>query len=548
MDKLTKFTKLVIVLWNILIYYVNARSNVRHMSNAINWFEANTECGGTGLEHNSDKLKNSDIPVESEFWIGQAVYSELTPWIEVFGCIRSINTSINVFKVESIGKCQQKCHAEELFGYKYEGLQMNCVCFTKVIPTELNSACQTTRDFLIHRYYSGDIKDDLVDPGNCVTLCCGDCHAKQNNMLVGRNCDAADADIVGRCGQYAQWGQNYNNSRKGCWQRNKLLLSPTFCTSRTNPFLFNGIKAWTNVFREKFDVVKYGSHQHPVLCYKGILHKRVNETKQIDIYKGNCNSEVKWLICKDTNTVQHQPTALSFHVTSFNRESNKRETRSTLIGNAPDVKPITVSLQQSTNRQITEKIMKKDNNTHTYTGVIVGGTIGVFLLLIIPATLWVCRKRSFWLFKEKNKSMDKTEEFSQTPNNNLQNVSASYVEPISNQTYEIATNLSSTYAVVNKLTKSAKTFTEKDDTYMDSQDGQYDQLNDIQKRKIIMERNLYDSHEGMRDQNDPTYDISKFSSHGSSHEVTDVYNHSFLGTQNDGEYDYSSTYRNDLTN
>lgn len=48
--------------------------------------------------------------------------------------------------------------------------------------------------------YSGDIKDDLVDPGNCVTLCCGDCHAKQNNMLVGRNCDAADADIVGRCG------------------------------------------------------------------------------------------------------------------------------------------------------------------------------------------------------------------------------------------------------------------------------------------------------------------------------------------------------------
>lgn len=55
------------------------------MSNAINWFEANTECGGTGLEHNSDKLKNSDIPVESEFWIGQAVYSELTPWIEVFG-------------------------------------------------------------------------------------------------------------------------------------------------------------------------------------------------------------------------------------------------------------------------------------------------------------------------------------------------------------------------------------------------------------------------------------------------------------------------------
>ncbi|CAC5424489.1 unnamed protein product [Mytilus coruscus] len=494
---------------------VFASSNVHHVSNGITWLEASTRCGEKGLEDNEDKLKDSDIQIEIEFWIGRAVYSELTPWIEVLD-------------------------------------------------------------------YNGTIKDDLRDPGNCVTVCCGDCKGLQRDILMGRNCFATNDNIVGRCIPFNEpdqkWGQSYNNSRFNCWQKDKLLLAPSFCTHTTDSSHVNGVRAWTNVFREKFRVEKSGLHQNPTLCYKGILHNIGNETKQLDISLRNCNDGVKWFICRNTtihdsqrsttgitspfpslevstlqqsstnlspvaNTVQHYTTAVSLHGTSFNRESST-ETRSTSVGNAFDTKAITIFPQPSTNRKPADNSMKKDN-TNSYTGVIICGTIGAFLLLIISATIFVCRKKSIGVFKGKKKTNDNNEEFSQTPNYDLQCVKASHVEPIANQNYGIGTNQSSTYAVVDKLKKSDKKFTNNDETYTDSSDGQYDQLNDVQKRKIILGGNMYESHEGMRDQNDPTYDISNFSG---SHEVTDVYDHSFLGTQHDGEYDYSSTYRRDLTN
>lgn len=156
--------------------------------------------------------------------------------------------------------------------------------------------------------------------------------------------------------------------------------------------------------------------------------------------------------------------------------------------------------------------------------------------------------RSIGIFKGKEKTHDDKVELPQRPNYDSQCANGSHVKPISNHNYGIAINQSTTYAVVDKLKKSDKKFTKNDATYSDLPDGQYDQLNNIQTRKIILEGNLYDSHEGMRDQNDPTYDSSKLNSHGSSHEVTDVYDHSFLGTQNDGEYAYSSTYRLASTN
>lgn len=169
-----------------------------------------------------------------------------------------------------------------------------------------------------------------------------------------------------------------------------------------------------------------------------------------------------------------------------------------------------------------------------------------FVIVTTWTSCFFCR--SIGIFKGKEKTHDGKVELSKRPNYDSQGVNGSHVEPISNQNYGIAINQSTTYAVVDKLKKSDKKFTKNDSTYSDLADGQYDQLNNIQKRKIILEGNLYNSHDGMRDQNDPTYDISKFSSHGTSHDVADVYDHSFLGTQNDGEYDYSLTYRSDLSN
>lgn len=36
------------------------------------------------------------------------------------------------------------------------------------------------------------------------------------------------------------------------------------------------------------------------MCYKGVLHKIENQTKQLDVYLGNCNDGVKWFICKNS--------------------------------------------------------------------------------------------------------------------------------------------------------------------------------------------------------------------------------------------------------
>lgn len=47
--------------------------------------------------------------------------------------------------------------------------------------------------------YNSTMTNDSNDPGNCVTLCCGNCRGLQSGMLVGRNCNATDNSIVGRC-------------------------------------------------------------------------------------------------------------------------------------------------------------------------------------------------------------------------------------------------------------------------------------------------------------------------------------------------------------
>lgn len=49
-----------------------------------------------------------------------------------------------------------------------------------------------------------------------------------------------------------------------------------------------------------------------------------------------------------------------------------------------------------------------------------------------------------------------------------------------------------------------------DETYIDSSYGEYDRLNEVQNRKILTTENLYDSNEGTRNENDPTYNSADF--------------------------------------
>ncbi|CAC5397641.1 unnamed protein product [Mytilus coruscus] len=47
------------------------------------WKAASDECGSFGLEFEENVLKNIDALLGKEFWIGMAIYSVTTPWIEI---------------------------------------------------------------------------------------------------------------------------------------------------------------------------------------------------------------------------------------------------------------------------------------------------------------------------------------------------------------------------------------------------------------------------------------------------------------------------------
>lgn len=51
------------------------------------WSQAYKICGPQGLENEDNILKTENIPDEQDFWIGIAVYSVVTEWLEGIGII-----------------------------------------------------------------------------------------------------------------------------------------------------------------------------------------------------------------------------------------------------------------------------------------------------------------------------------------------------------------------------------------------------------------------------------------------------------------------------
>lgn len=89
---------------------------------------------------------------------------------------------------------------------------------------------------------------------------------------------------------------------------------------------------------------------------------------------------------------------------------------------------------------------------------------------------------------------------------------------------------------MNKI-RTTKASSNDVDTYTASSYGEYDRLNDVHKREIKSQENLYDSNGGKRNKSDPTYDSSDIGERKRYTHVNDndMYDHSFTSSNN-GEY------------
>lgn len=90
------------------------------------------------------------------------------------------------------------------------------------------------------------------------------------------------------------------------------------------------------------------------------------------------------------------------------------------------------------------------------------------------------------------------------------------------------------YSEVNKTNNKQET----DDNCSEFSEGEYDRLNNFNRRILKKDSNMYDSNIGIRNFKDPMYDTTL---HASRFEGEDVYDHSFLNVNTDSNYDCSSS-------
>ncbi|CAC5421197.1 unnamed protein product [Mytilus coruscus] len=122
------------------------------------------------------------------------------------------------------------------------------------------------------------------------------------------------------------------------------------------------------------------------------------------------------------------------------------------------------------------------------------------------------------------------------------------VTPTSNESYGLASiNSVHTYAVVNKIRKIYSKLQKSDETFTDTSYGEYDRLNGVSTRRTHSKTNVYDSHAGIRNESDPTYDSSN---HGGRKLKldNDVYDHTDTLSTDGCDYGYSSTPKSNTRN
>ncbi|CAC5421198.1 unnamed protein product [Mytilus coruscus] len=118
--------------------------------------------------------------------------------------------------------------------------------------------------------------------------------------------------------------------------------------------------------------------------------------------------------------------------------------------------------------------------------------------------------------------------------------------PASNNSYGSATiHSSNTYVVINKIKKNGLLTIE--DTYTEISYGDYDRLNGVSIRRTDYKTNVYDSHVGIRNESDQTYDSSN---HGGRKLQLDhdVYDHTDTLSTDGSDYGYSSILKSETRN
>ncbi|VDH90158.1 Hypothetical predicted protein [Mytilus galloprovincialis] len=187
--------------------------------------------------------------------------------------------------------------------------------------------------------------------------------------------------------------------------------------------------------------------------------------------------------------------------------------------------------------------MDKDSSGSFDIGPVIGGITGAIILLAVLFVMIFCKIRSCGFFKSGNTDKQFSTEFYDHSQNSGVKTSAT---PISNESYGLAPVTSNnTYAVVNKIKKNGLQTTE--DIYTETSYGEYDRLNGVSKRRTDSKTNVYDSHAGIRNENDPTYDSSN---HGGRKLQldNDVYDHTDTVSTDVSDYGYSSTLKSEIGN
>ncbi|XP_071144024.1 uncharacterized protein [Mytilus edulis] len=290
------------MLWIILfalvidIKYVNA--NIFEYDQAYHteqktWRAASVECGNNGLEFDEKVLKDIDVLLDKEFWIGMAIYRVTTPWIEILGCYAMLDGE-KVKKSPSIVLCQNQCKSYKFFGYSESTKLCSCQ-HSKGIAYNIKNCIEQNRSSycFVYRVFNGDVAGN--DNGKCTTLYCKD----GRNGLTAANCDdSSDTTRASRCNDrhIPFWGISYSESKQLCLDRQQLLLSPeTYCQIQGNEN--EAHPSWTNVFKADTEVkLTQGEAdtREPIDCLAGSL-TGMNEKRVLNITRRVCSHKLGFL-------------------------------------------------------------------------------------------------------------------------------------------------------------------------------------------------------------------------------------------------------------
>ncbi|CAC5387693.1 unnamed protein product [Mytilus coruscus] len=522
---------IVIFAYVIDIKCVNAKSvsyNQAYHSERQTWKSASDECGSNGLEFDEKVLTNIEVLNDKVFWIGMAIYHVTTPWIEILGCF-AVPDGQEVKKSPSIVLCQKQCEPYQFFGYSESTEICSCLHVKGCMYSIRNCIEQNNSTyFFVYKVYSGNVSDN--DNGKCTTLYC----LGGNNGLTTASCNDTNSGTASACnnGSVVGWGKPYSTSKQMCLDNYQLLLAPeTYC--RLKGHENEGHLSWTNVYRAeteaKLTQAEAGTKE-PLYCLAGSFTEN-NAKKEFNITRRFCNDQLDYFVCR-TGTASSTTSKQRVNAVKITEKfsSTKR---------ASGVQNCEASTTTSQTIIATKK-MKKDSNDSFDIGPAIGGITAAVILIAVFLVMFFCKIRSCGFFKTTN--IDKqgvpfsTAVYEHSPNPE----GGISLTPTSNESYGFAlVNSVHTYAVVNKSRKKDSNLQNSDKTYTETSHGEYDRFNGVSKRQTDSKENLYDSHAGIRNESDPTYDSSNHGGRKIQFD-NDVYDHTDTLSTDGRDYGYSS--------